>query len=160
MPIWKVPNAKIIFVDTGAFIGKYNSRDPHRLKVLPCFKSINENKLNLATSNAVIYETYTRIIHDTKGDINACLAFLDFVLEEKIIIFRVSKEDEKMAKEKIKEFSDKKKLTLVDALSSVLMNKNNIIKVFTLDERHFRSMNYLTIPPISNLTQFLSTKYY
>lgn len=158
MAIWKTANLKMIFVDTGAFAGKYNKRDQYRDNIIPCFELIFQNNLILVTSNAVVYEAYTRILQDTKGNIESCLEFLDCVLQGKIAVLRVSQEDEKIARKTIEKFDDKEELTLVDALSSVLMEKNNIIKVFTTDKKHFCSMQFLTIPPISNLLQYLEFK--
>jgi predicted nucleic acid-binding protein len=152
---WKNANVNIIFIDTGAFAGKFNLKDPYRAKILPCFTIADQSELRLVTSNAVVYEAYSRIIYDTKGNINVCLDFLKTVFEGKINVLRVTHEDELMAREKIKKYKDIKKLTLIDALTSVLMEKNNIIKVFTTDYSHFSSMNFLTIPPVENLLQYL-----
>jgi predicted nucleic acid-binding protein len=159
MNLWKKANVHSIFVDTGAFSVKYNKRDSKRNEFLPCFDLIFQNKLTLVTSNAVIYEAYTRILFDTKGNMTSCLEFLKYVLQGRITVLRVSKEDELAAKAKVEKFKDKKKLTFVDALSSVLMEKNLIIKVLTVDQKHFNSMGFLVIPPVQNLFQHLQAQY-
>jgi predicted nucleic acid-binding protein len=131
----------VIFIDTGAFVGRYLVRDQHHRDATRSWKRVGKEQL--FTSNLVLSETITLLGRWTRPGFAAERA-RSLLRSERLRILRSGLQDELDAVDLLEKFADQK-ASFVDCVSFVLMRKRGIERVFTFD-RHFRAAGYRVWP--------------
>ena len=130
----------MIFVDSGAWIALYNLRDQHHADAFALFRSLEQQKAKLFTTDYVIDETITRIRYDVNHF--AASTFLDFIEEaEEVEIVTVATIESTIfeeAKRLFRQYSSEK-LSFTDCTSFVVCQRYGISAAFAFD-RHFPIM--------------------
>jgi len=128
----------MIFIDTGAFIARYMKYDQYHQHAMKKWRSILKNP-DLYTSNHVIDETITFLLRRTDPDFAVEKA--EILLSTDVIhTLRSDQEDEQEALEILKRYKDQK-LSFTDCITSALMKRYKIDRIFTFDS-HFRLFGY------------------
>jgi predicted nucleic acid-binding protein len=124
----------MIFVDTGAFIGRYVRQDQRHREALPLWEKIEKNADIYFTSNYVLDELLTylgrHVNHRFAAERGRALYFT-----KRITILRPTQDDEMKALTLFEKFADQK-VGFTDCVSFTLMRKQRIETVFSFD-RHF-----------------------
>ena len=129
-------------MDSSGFIATVSERRPD---ALICRELIAEQHIPVFVSLGVIIEAH-RLLLFKEGTDTANL-FLEEVYGGTTQLIRPEEEDERKARELIHKYADLS-LTLCDALTSAIMLRLGIVKVFTYDHRHFGAIGFITIPPL------------
>ncbi len=124
----------MIFIDTGALIARFLSKDQYHAQAIDIWKVIIELKEPCYTSNFVLNETFT-LLGRRAGYGFAEKRARNIYASNFISIFRPGIEDELIALNFFKKFSDQK-VSFTDCISFALMKKYQITTVFSFD-RHF-----------------------
>jgi len=124
----------MIFIDTGAFIGKYLSKDQYHAQAHKIWQVIADNKEICFTSNFVLDETFT-LLGRRAGYFFAEQRARNIYASKILNILRPDLKDELNALDFFNKFSDHK-ISFTDCISFALMKKQKITKVFTFD-KHF-----------------------
>ena len=128
----------MIFIDTGAFIARYMKYDQYHQLAMKKWGSILKSP-DLYTSNHVIDETITFLLRRTDPDFAVEKA--EILLSTDVIhTLRSDQEDEQEALEILKRYKDQK-LSFTDCITSALMKRYKIDRIFTFDS-HFRLFGY------------------
>ncbi len=128
----------MIFIDTGAFIARYMKYDQYHQHAMKKWGSILKSP-DLYTSNHVIDETITFLLRRTSPDFAVEKA--EILLSTDVIhTLRNDQEDEQEALEILKRYKDQK-LSFTDCITSALMKRYKIDRIFTFDS-HFRLFGY------------------
>ncbi len=128
----------MIFIDTGAFIARYMKYDQYHQHAMKKWGSILKNP-DLCTSNHIIDETITFLLRRTNPDFAVEKA--EILLSTDVIhTLRSDQEDEQEALEILKRYKDQK-LSFTDCITSALMKRYKIDRIFTFDS-HFRLFGY------------------
>lgn len=128
----------MIFIDTGAFIARYMKYDQYHQRAMKKWGSILKSP-DLYTSNHVIDETITFLLRRTDPDFAVEKA--EILLSTDVIhTLRSDQEDEQEALEILKRYKDQK-LSFTDCITSALMKRYKIDRIFTFDS-HFRLFGY------------------
>ncbi len=125
----------MIFLDTGAFLGRYLQRDQYHKTALGAWKRLGASSESIFTSNFILAETFTLLGRRTGYDFAAGRARKIYG-SERLIILRPSYEEEWQALILFEKYSDQK-VSFTDCISFVLMKKEKIKRVFTFDN-HFQ----------------------
>ncbi len=124
----------MIFIDTGAFLGRYIDRDQYHLEALEGWRQIRGSASRCYTSNFVLDETFTYLARRTSYEFAAerarCLCS-----SEVLHILRPDGDDELRAVGYFEKFADQR-VSFTDCVSFALMKKKRIRRVFSFD-RHF-----------------------
>ena len=128
-----------VFVDTGAWIALALIRDPYHLRAKDVWEKLQHTKSKLFTSLPVIVETFTFLDRNTTRDVALAwksslygmktlhkLEFTHADLEKAWVYFQKK---------------DLHKLSIVDAISFILMKREKIRIAFTFDH-HFSSVGF------------------
>jgi predicted nucleic acid-binding protein len=129
----------MIFVDTGAFLGRYLANDQHHQDAQSLWQKVRQQRMPCVTSNFVLDETFTllarrgsyRFAAEKARTINVSEAFQ---------IFRPDAKDERAAVELMEKFADQG-VSFTDCVSFVLMRKASLEQVFTFDD-HFERAGF------------------
>lgn len=124
----------MIFIDTGAFLAKYLTKDQFHASALEKWAKIQEMGLTCVTSNFILNESFTLL---------GRWASYEFAVEKAHIIYssnvfeiiRPDFADETAALALFNKYSDQK-VSFTDCLSFQLMKKHRVNRVFTFD-KHF-----------------------
>ncbi len=128
----------MIFIDTGAFIARYMKYDQYHQHAMKKWGSILKSP-DLCTSNHVIDETITFLLRRTDPDFAVEKA--EILLSTDVIhTLRSDQEDEQEALEILKRYKDQK-LSFTDCITSALMKRYKIDRIFTFDS-HFGLFGY------------------
>ena len=133
----------MIFIDTGAFLGRYLSRDQHHRSAVTIWESLVSGSENFVTSNFVIDETLTLLGRwagygfaiDRAKNIYASRAFT---------ICRPGRDDEMKALQFFGKYADQQ-VSFTDCISFALMKRERIERVFSFD-KHFKLAGFHVIP--------------
>ena len=124
----------MIYIDTGAFLGRYLEKDQYHKKALKKWKQVEELKHKCVTSNFVLDETFTLL--GRWGNYKYAAERANLIYSSQVIdILRPDHNDELAAIEMFRKFSDQK-ISYTDCISFVLMKKMKIKQAFSFD-RHF-----------------------
>ena len=124
----------MIFVDAGAFLGLYNTRDQYHRVASEGWDKLRKQHEIIVTSNWVLNEILTLLARRAGYSIAAERAHAVY-LSSYITILRSSHEDELEAISLLEKFADQG-VGFSDCVSFVLMRKRHIQTVFSFD-RHF-----------------------
>lgn len=133
----------MIFLDTGAFLGKFIERDQYHLPAAKCWKEIEKSYPLLYTSNFVIDETLTLLSRRVGYSFASKVAHLLYKSSQ-LTILRPSQEDELEAIKSFEKLADQE-VSFTDCISYALMRRNNLTHVFTFD-RHFKLWKFIILP--------------
>ena len=133
----------MIYVDTGAFLARYLSRDQYHQKAGAFWKKIRKNQESCFTSNFVLDETFT-LLGRWAGYDFASQKALKIYASKLLIILRPTREDEIKAIEFFQKYADQN-VSFTDCISFVLMRKNKIKRVFSFDS-HFERPGFKLCP--------------
>ncbi len=130
-----------IFIDTSAFYALLDKSDLNYSRAARFFISILEKDLSLCTSNYILVETIALIQH--RLGIKALQAFIENILPLVEILW-VDSVTHQQAVEKLLKLK-RRKLSLVDITSFVIMRTYRIKQVFCFD-KHFREQGFVVLP--------------
>jgi len=133
----------VIFIDTGAFLGRYIAKDEHYRTSTYYWPVLEKSKERLFTSNFVLDETFTLLARRT-GYAFASARARAILSSTALTILRPTKYDEIEAVILFEKYADQS-VSYTDCISFVLMRSNKIEKVFTFD-RHFGMAGFVIIP--------------
>jgi hypothetical protein len=132
-----------VFVDSGGFFALLAAEDSFHDHARSLFSRANEERWRLATTNAVVVETYSLLLVRSRGGRRSALAFLDMVGDDAYRVERVRKRDEERAIALLRAHNDKS-YSLCDVLSFVVTEGLRIREAVAFD-RHFRAYGSFTI---------------
>jgi len=133
----------VIFVDTGAFIGRYIAKDEHHSVSTSSWSVLEKSKERLFTSNFVLDETFT-LLGRRAGYAFAAARARAILSSSAITILRPAKYDEIEAVKLFEKYADQS-VSYTDCISFVLMSSNKIERAFTFDS-HFGMAGFTIIP--------------
>lgn len=132
-----------IFVDTGAWLALADKGDGHHKKAVSVYPSLLSTHKSLMTSNLVIAETYSLVLHELGH--GAAVAFLEKVkASPRIIKVYSAEESEENALDILIKYGDQD-FSYTDAVSFALMRRHGIKKAFCFD-KHFVTAGFINIP--------------
>src|SRR5262245_4249201 len=133
----------MIFVDTGAFLARYLSRDQYHERALGFWDRLELQKERCFTSNFVLDETFTLLARRAGCRFAAEKARI--IYSSKVFkVLRPAEEEELAALEFFEKFADQD-VSFTDCISFVLLRKWKIKRVFAFD-RHFRRAGFKVLP--------------
>jgi uncharacterized protein len=124
----------MIFIDTGAFLGRYIARDQCHKRALRVWKQLEKRSDRCVTSNFVLDETLTLLARRATYAFAAERGRLLFA-SRALVILRPTAEQELAALDVFEKYADQG-ISFTDAISFVLMQEGGIRRVFSFD-RHF-----------------------
>lgn len=124
----------MIFIDTGAFLARYLSRDQYHSQALTLWQKIKTKGESCFTSNFVLDEMITLLGRWANHDFSSQRA-TNIYASNAITILRSDQNDELSALKYFEKYGDQQ-ISFTDCVSFVLMKKSRIKKVFTFDQ-HF-----------------------
>lgn len=125
-------NENIVFVDTSALIGIFNSRDKHHLEAEAIYKKLKEKRIKLIISNYVVAEAHALLINKTKDPIKG-FNLLDTLYDQnEFNVIFVESDIEAEARQKLKDYQDKL-WSIADMASFLIMNKLRLSYYFSYD---------------------------
>ena len=133
----------MIFVDTGAFLGKYFTRDQNHRRAVRGWKSLAESRQPWFTSNFVLDEFFT-LLGRKAGGVFAAERARKIYASRVITILRPGEEEEHQAIDLLAKFADQE-VGFTDCISFVLMRRRGLKRVFGFD-RHFRDAGFEMFP--------------
>jgi predicted nucleic acid-binding protein len=124
----------MIFIDTGAFLGRYLPDDQHHAAALAGWEDLAERRLACCTSNLVLSETITLLAR--RADYGFAAEKARLIQASTVLrMLRPTREDELAAVDWLEKFADQK-VSYTDAVSFALMRRYRLTRAFTFD-RHF-----------------------
>lgn len=130
----------MIYIDTGAFLGRFITRDSYHDLSDHLWEQIKKNNTKCFTSNFVLDETLTLMGRRVNYHFAAERALTFFEAKE-FTILRPDEKDEKQALEFFKKYADQK-VSFTDCISFALMKAYKIKKVFSFDQ-HFERAGFI-----------------
>lgn len=134
----------MIFVDSGAFIGRYWRRDQHHQDAVEFWKEIETGGERCLTSSYVLAETLTLLGRKAGNRFAAETARL-ILASGRITVVRPDEDDERRALELFEKFDDQGDVSFIDCLSFALMRARRITRAFTFDH-HFGLAGFIVLP--------------
>ena len=134
----------MIFIDTSAFISRFHLKDRYHNEATKFFERIKQDKTKIFTSDYIIDETITTIFARTKS-FEISKMFGEAIISSKAVeIIWVSEDDFEEGWNIFKK-EGSMGLSFTDSVSSAIMRRLNINKIFTFDS-HFRLMGFEMVP--------------
>ncbi len=133
----------MIYIDTGAFLARYLSRDQYHGQANSFWNSIRKKGEACTTSNFVLDETFT-LLGRRAGFSFAAQRARNIYASEWLTILRPDKNDEYRAIDFFEKYSDHR-LSFTDCISFVLMQSKKIKRVFTFDQ-YFQILGFNKYP--------------
>lgn len=133
----------MIFIDTGAFLGRYLANDQYHRSALSFWEELVSSGENCFTSNFVLDETFT-LLGRWAGYDFAVQRAKNIYASPSLTIFRPEHEDEMKAIQLFGKYSDKL-VSFTDCISFVLMRREQIKRVFSFDS-HFEFAGFHRLP--------------
>jgi uncharacterized protein len=134
---------KVIFIDTGAFLGRYIAKDERHHQAMLSWSVLEKSKERLFTSNFVLDETFTLLGRRT-GYAFAAARARAILSSTAITILRPTQRDEIEAVKLFEKYADQS-ASYTDCISFVLMRSNRIGRAFSFD-RHFEMAGFEILP--------------
>ena len=136
----------MIFVDTGAFLGRYLDNDQHHLQAESVWRRIEHDREGLCTSNFIINELATLL--GRRSDRGFAAQRIRNIYESDLIdVFRPDEAEEHDALVFFEKYYDQR-VSFTDCVSFVLMKRRGVHRAFSFD-RHFDLPGFTRIPLIS-----------
>ena len=129
----------MIFVDTGAFLARYLSRDEHHEKATRPWKTLVRRNWKCYTSNFVLDETFTLLARRSSYSFAAERA-RTLYSSKALEILRPTSEDEHDALLRFEKYADQE-VSFTDCISFVLMKRRRLGRAFAFD-RHFKDAGF------------------
>jgi predicted nucleic acid-binding protein len=133
----------VIYVDTGAFLARYLSRDQYHQKAGTFWEKIRKNQESCFTSNFVLDETFT-LLGRWAGYNFSSVKAASIYASKLLNILRPTRDDEIKAIEFFRKSADQN-VSFTDCISIVLMRNKNIKRVFSFDS-HFERAGFKLCP--------------
>ena len=133
----------MIFIDTGAFLARYLSRDQHHRRANDYWNQLIKSREPCYTSNFVLDETLT-LLGRRAGYGFAAQRAKAVYASQLIRVLRPVREDEKNAIAVFEKYADQQ-MSYTDCISCVLMQKTKIKRTFSFDH-HFRIAGFQVLP--------------
>lgn len=124
----------MIFVDTGAFVGRFLANDQYHEAALRLWDRVEQSDETCATSSLVLAETITLLARRSTSAFAVGKARLIYS-STRFEILRPSLMDETDALAVLLKYADQR-VSFTDAVSFVLMQRANLRQAFTFDA-HF-----------------------
>ena len=132
-----------IFVDTSAWVALADKDDVHHIDAASIYPSLLKTQKGLITSNLVIAEAYILILKELGHP--AAIHFLGRLkASPRILRIFSNEETESEAETILKRYSDQE-FSYTDAVSFVIMKRQNLRKAFSFD-KHFVTAGFVNIP--------------
>lgn len=133
----------MIFIDTGALLGRLDPRDQYHQLALELWKEVELHQEPCTTSSFVLTELFTlagcRISYPVAAQRAQEIYRSDF-----LEIVRPAEDDEMKALVYFEKFADQK-VSFTDCVSFALMRRHRIKRVFTFDH-HFALAGFEAVP--------------
>jgi predicted nucleic acid-binding protein len=136
----------VIFIDTGAFLARYLSKDQNHSRALLAWQELAEKAVQCWTSSFVLDETFT-LLGRRAGYAFAAQRARLLLTSRALSILRPDAEVELQSVAVMEKYADQQ-LSFTDCTSMVLMRKTGIIRAFTFD-RHFQLAGFEVWPATS-----------
>jgi uncharacterized protein len=136
----------LIFVDSGAFVGRHLPKDQYHSLAVRIWKELIRSREHFITSNFILDETFTQLARRANYSFAADIARRIYASPE-FLILRPSEDHEHVALDFFEKYADQE-VSFTDCVSFALMRSHRIQRVFTFD-RHFRLAGFETIPAIT-----------
>lgn len=133
----------MIFVDTGAFLGRFLSNDRCHATAVPIWDELGRLRRPLVTSNFILDETFT-LLARRAGYSYAAEKARRIYTSQGFVILRPSEDHELAALDFLEKYADQE-VNFTDCVSFALMRAHRIQRVFTFD-RHFRLAGFEVFP--------------
>lgn len=130
----------MIFVDTGAWIALLNRSDQHHREAATVYRSLQQQRSQLLTTDYVLDETITRLRYDTTHALAVMfLERIELLVETGVLT--LVEIDNRIFREAIVLFRqyDSAQLSFTDCTSFVVCRENDILEAFAFDQ-HFSMM--------------------
>lgn len=129
----------MIFIDTGAFLGRYIQNDQHHPAAAALWEKLASKKIKIFSSNFVLDETFT-LLARWAGYSFAAARAKNIYSSEKLTILRPEHSDEMEAIDLFEKYADQK-ISYTDCISFVLMRRERIKTAFSFD-KHFHQLGF------------------
>jgi uncharacterized protein len=133
----------VIFVDTGAFLARFISRDAYHRRARKAWAEIERRRDRCSTSNFVLDETFTLLARRSSYAFAAERARA-LLSSSALAILRPDADDEATAVDLFAKFSDQE-VSFTDCVSFALMRRHRLDRAFTFD-RHFAAAGFQLVP--------------
>lgn len=133
----------MIFIDTGAFLGRYVAKDQFHPSASALWKELADRRERCATSNFVLDETAT-LLGRRAGNHFAAQRLKNLYASAMVEVWRPDQEDELRALTWFTKYADQG-VTFTDCISFALMNNHRLKRVFSFD-RHFELAGFKRLP--------------
>lgn len=136
----------MIFVDSGAFVGRHLPKDQYHSLAVRIWKELTGAQEHFVTSNFILDETFTQLARKSNYEFAADTARRIYA-SQAFLILRPSEDHERAALDYFEKYADQE-VSFTDCVSFALMRSHGIRRVFTFD-RHFRLAGFETIPVLT-----------
>lgn len=133
----------MIFIDTGAFVGRHVSRDQHHDQAVEVWEHLAHSDERCLTSTFVVDESMT-LIGLRAGHRLAAEVGRRIYTSRALELLRPDADDELRALALFEKYEDQK-VSFTDCVSFALMERRRIARAFTFD-RDFRRAGFETVP--------------
>ena len=133
----------MIFVDTGAFVGRHLAKDQHHGAASRFWAEIGRSGERCVTSNFIVDEAVT-LIGRRAGHRFAAEVVRRLYTSRAIALIRPDAEDELAALKDFETYHDQD-VSFTDCVSFVLMKRRKLRRAFTFDQ-HFRIAGFEAVP--------------
>jgi len=134
----------VIFIDTGAWLARFDRRDQFHSRALEAWFHLEEEKERCATSNLVLAEALT-LLARRAGYAFAARQARTIYRSRSLAILRPAQETEMEAISLFEKLSDQA-VSFTDCVSFQLMREKRLHEVFGFD-RHFEAVGFTIWPP-------------
>ncbi len=124
----------MIFVDTGALVGRYLAADQYHARATEGWKRIASERLPCCTSDLVLSETLTLLARFAGGRFAAETGRLLYA-SSSLTIVRTDEPEERAALEIMRKYAEHR-MSFCDCVSVAMLQRRRLKKVFGFD-RHF-----------------------
>lgn len=135
----------MIFIDTGAFVGRYVERDQHHNAAITFWNELGKSQNRRFTSNLVLSEAFTLLARRTDDRFAAERARMLYA-SAALRIVRPDAADESAAILLLEKLADQK-VSFCDCVSFALMRRLGLSDAFTFDG-HFAAVGFHTLPKV------------
>jgi predicted nucleic acid-binding protein len=134
----------MIFVDTSAFIARFNTKDKYQKESVGFFEKVRQERILMITSDYIIDETITTLFSRTRS-FEIAKKYGEAIIGSMVI--KKIWTSEKYFEEAWSIFKKEGSmgLSFTDCVSVAIMRGLNINRVFTFDS-HFRLMGFEIVP--------------
>lgn len=125
-------NGSPLFVDSGAWLALFNSRDREHERASRFWKQLRDQRRRLLTTDYVLDETYT-LIRRSRAGLQGAIEFHDLVTSSRVLeIAEIDADRRKLAWELFTRYTDKV-LSFTDCTSFALLQERGLNDVFGFD---------------------------